>query len=108
MSLLQGGSDPLVLLQDEVLVPESRVLLVVHDAVVLQRLLQLLHGLAGGVRKPPYQPLCPALPQLYLQEVADVAGVCEEVGVGLVGIVVHVFRALTYRHLITAGVSLSS
>ena len=44
------------------------------------------------------------LPQLYLQEVADVAGVREEVRVRAEGVVVHVPCALRHRHFVRAGV----
>ena len=57
-------------------------LLGVHHAVVLEGLLQLLDGLAGRVQEPADDALGALLPQLALQEVADVAGVGEEMGVG--------------------------
>ena len=45
--------------------------------------------------QPPYQSLRPSLPQLYLDEVADVARVREEIGVRLVGLGVQPWAPCT-------------
>ena len=58
-----------------------------------ERLLKLLYRFAGGIRELSHQPLCPVLPQFYLQEIANVPSVCEEVSVRVEGVVVHVLRA---------------
>ena len=108
LGLLQGRGDLPILLQNHLLVVEGSSLFYVHHPVILERLFQLLDGFTGRVREPSNDALGALLPEFALQKVADVAGVGEEMGVGMEGIVVHVFGTLLNRHGISAEVGLSA